>query len=445
MTKRTIFISTLLPALIAVLGLIPGALPARAQAPSTGFGLGAINVPGGEKARTGNGLKFGRSEFHAGLSVEAGWDSNVYYDDAGEVSSAYLRLFPQLTLGTRPVAQGKRQKFAYNLALAMDYIGYLQDLNGSKRHHVGATLGLDLKFNPQGKVAFSIVEQFTRTNEPRAGQTPGSIDRDYNQAGFDLIFRNGLLSFLLGYRFVIDMYEQKQYDVANRMLHEAKFKADWKFFPQTAFWFQAESGYVDYFEDNPTVGVPNRSSAPLKLMIGATGRLTPWMTADIGIGYGMAYYIGQPLGLHHDVIANVGLGFKMGPYATLKLGYQHGFKDSVVGDFYKEDSAYARLNLALFKRLVVEAMVAWTMADYQRYVLPGASGGSCDANGVCDRKDNYLIVGVSADYYFLSWLSLGIGYSLQGNFTGFSTDFAGFTQIPSFVKHRVYGRITAYY
>lgn len=436
-TEKTTMKTALLFAVLTLVMPLYGSV-AFAQAPSTGFGLGAIKVPGADKPKTGKGLSFGRSIFHAGLSVEAGWDSNVFYSNSGDTtSSAYMRLLPQLTLGSRPVAAGKRQGFVYNLALGVDYIGYLQGLpTGANAHHVGASLGADLKFNPQGLISFNLVEQFVRTNEPRVG-LDGSADRDYNQAGFDLIINKGLLSFLIGYRFIIDIFEDSEYSFANRMIHQAKFKATWKFFPQTSFWFQAETGFVDYFEDYAGAG-NNSDSIPLRLWLGATGRLTHWLTADIGLGYGFAYYKDtQPAGNYHNFIANAGVGIKLGSVAKLNLGYRRDFRDSLVGDCFKSDSAYARFNVAIMQRLILQAMFAWTRADYQNY--------STEPGIVAQRTDNYLMGSLGADYYFLSWLSAGVGYNLQANVASTNAIGNGVAIQPDFMKHRVYGRVSAYY
>jgi hypothetical protein len=442
-TENTTMKTALLLAALTLVMPLSGSI-AYAQAPATGFGLGAIKVPGAEKAKTGKGLSFGRSVFHAGLSVEAGWDSNVFYavSSGNPESSAYMRLLPQLTLGTRPVAAGKRRGFVYNLALGLDYIGYLEELPfGAKKHHLGASLGADLKFNPQGVVSFNLVEQFVRTNEPRVGMD-GSVDRDYNQVGIDLSINKGLLSFLFGYRFIIDIFEDSQYKFANRMLHQAKFKATWRFFPQTSFWFMAQSGYVSYFEgfDGSQIGETaggNRNSVPLRLWLGATGRLTHWLTADIGLGYGFAHYFGEPaVGDHHDIIVNLGVGFKLGSVANLRLGYRHDFRDSLVGDYFKSDSAYARFSIAIVQRLILQAVLAWTRADYQNYYVEARSES---------RQDNYLSASLGADYYFRSWLSAGIGYTLQANVTSFETTYQGEPVQPGFVKHRVFGRVSVYY
>jgi hypothetical protein len=430
----TMKIALLFAAMTLVLPL--SARVASAQAPSTGFGLGAIKVPGAGKAKTGKGLSLGRSVFHAGLSLESGWDSNVFYTTEGTdpTSSAYMRVLPQLTLGSRPVEAGKRQSFVYNLALGVDYIGYFKKMQ--KQHHLGASLGADLKFNPQGTFAFNLVEQFVRTNEPRVG-LDGSVDRDYNQIGFDLILNKGLLSFLLGYRFIIDIFEDSGYSFANRMLHQVKFKATWKFFPQTSFWFKADTGYVAYFDDfvqQPSTEVGNSDSVPLRLWLGATGRLTHWLTADIGLGYGFARYLGSEAS-YHNFIANAGFGFKLGSAAKLRIGYRRDFRDSLAGDYFKSDSAYARLNVAIVQRLILSAVFAWTRADYQNY---------WDEDSVASRQDNYLTGSLGADYYFISWLSAGIGYTLQANIASTNATFAGAID-PSFAKHRVFGRVTVFY
>ena len=437
----------------------------RAQgAPSSSFGLGMLTVPGGEKRRAGQGLRFGRSVFHAGATLESGWDSNVFYGASGDVtSSAYLRLFPMLSLGTRPVAEGAHQSVVYDISLGLDYVAYLQDLGSdlSKRHHVGTSLGANVTFNPQGQWAFGLLEQFVRTNEPRVG-VDGSADRDYNQVGFNLKYNpgKGLISFALGYRFVVDAYEQSQYAFANRMAHQVSFKADWRFFPKTSWWLKVDTGYTDYFRDfnEGAVGSTdggNRNSVPLRVMLGATGRLTHWLTLDLGIGYGGAFYDGiEAADYHHDVVANIGAGIKLGPHAQLKFGYRHDFADSAVGDYFKSDSAYVRLNMAFFKRLVIGAMFAWTMADYKGYYLTDAAGPDCSAPdpsgaSLCARRDHFLVTTVNADYYFLSWLSAGLAYTLTANVTDFDASYTGsaipvaFT--PSFMKHRVAAQVTLYY
>jgi len=80
----------------------------------------------------------------------------------------------------------------------------------------------------------------------------------------------------------------------------------------------------------------------------------------------------------------------------------------------------------------------------QLYIL-GATGPSCDASGLCERVNDYLQVELAVNYYFLAWLSAGIGVSLQADFTDFSTDYAGFTIVPGFFRPRVYARLAASY
>ncbi len=437
---------------------------AMAQAPSTGFGLGAVSIPKpGKTVERTTGLRFGRSVFHAGLGIEGGWDSNVFYDASSAQSSGFLRFTPELTLGTA-TGKGKPPSVVYQLNLGLDYTAYLQDVGsgGKDRHMIGASAGASVHFNPQGIFQFKLLEQYVRTNEPRAGVDFG-YNRDYNSVGFDMVINpgRGLISILVGYRFGLDYFENNRLDFASKMEHQATVKVDWRFFPLTTLWLKVETGYDDYFEDFSLAtlqagGGSNRDSVPLLVMLGATGRLTPKLSLDVGIGY-RAFFYTDKLGItsnavsddHHDVAANVGLKWQIAPAAALALGYQHDSRDSVVGDYFKADSAYLSTAIAFASRLQLNAKVGWTLANFKGYILPATTTGSqCQSAGgvsICERKDNYLLVSVDLSYYFLSWLSAGLGYQLLANFSDFDAQFAGVSQNADFVKHRVYGLVSLYY
>src|SRR4030042_910335 len=93
---------------LLVCGLIVGGYSQSAlgQTPGTSVALGAAKIPDAAKSedRT-QGLRFGRSVFHAGLALELGWDSNVFYSSQNAKGSAYLRLTPQLSLGTQKTGE----------------------------------------------------------------------------------------------------------------------------------------------------------------------------------------------------------------------------------------------------------------------------------------------------------------------------------------------------
>jgi hypothetical protein len=428
--------------------LLCGLAGTAALAQGSGIGgVGAMKVPGGGSKGGADGVNLGRSVLHAGASLEIGWDSNVFYQDSGSTSSAIFRLSPSLSIGTRPAPAGQKSAaFVYNVGFGLDYTAYLQDIGTSaaKRHQIGANLGVSLTYDPSRLVAFSFTESFARTNEPRPGQD-GSIDRDYNTIGFDVKFvpGRGPLTFLLGYRFNVDVFEQEAYGAFNRLGHAFTFKADWRFFPQTSFWFQASTGYTDFLRDaSATNG--KQDLVPFRALVGLTGRFTKRLTVDAGIGYGGGYMMGGDATMYHNAVAHAGLTVAFTPTINGGLGYRHDFSDSLIGDIFQTDSAYIKVDMAFFSRLIVSASFSWTLANYQGMEADGMTGSSCDATG-CTRKDNWLQVAVGVDYYFLKWLSLGASYDLFGNISDFDASFLGVAVQPGFIKHRVLGRVVLYY
>lgn len=449
MWKRT---SRLLGSLTLVILLGVAGRPVLAQAPSTGFGLGAVKVPTAlKKAERSKGLRFGRSVFHAGLGLEAGWDSNVYYYGDNPVSSAYLRLVPELSLGTDSSLK-KPPSVVYNLNLGMDYVGYLQKIPGTtmSRHQIGAKAGGSLLFNPQGAFRFGLVEQFVRTSEPRAGLDQGGLYRDFNSAGFDMTINpgHGLLSILLAYRLEVDIFEQSSLKWANVLRNKASVKVDWRFFPLTTAWLKVDAGYSYFYgSDLGSAGTAqgfNRDYVPLLVMLGATGRLTPKLTLDLGIGYRGLFFTGQTPSIAgkyetsaHTAAANAALKWQIGPTAGLALGYQYDRKESVMADYMDAHSAYLALDLAFVQRLQIAAKVAYTYGTFVNFL--DSSGGTLQAR---TRSDHYLIGALNVQYYFLTWLSAGVGYEILGDITGYSLASAGNA---GFVKHRVYGLVSVYY
>ena len=144
-------------------------------------------------------------------------------------------------------------------------------------------------------------------------------------------------------------------------------------------------------------------------------------------------------------MAHAGLRFRLSRSAELFVGYWHDFRIPWFTELVRVDAAGLRFRWMVAKVLELRADVAWARLDYLRLVLPGASGGTCDASGLCERVDDYLQVELAVNYYFLAWLSAGIGLSLQADFTDFSTTYAGFTILPGFFRPRVYARLAASY
>src|SRR5690349_1959767 len=114
-----------LAALFLALALLPSSR-ARAQA---GGGFGSMYVSSqasGSAAEHTPGVKLGETFLmHAALSVGAGVDSNVFYEDRGATSSAMLRVLQSVILSNS--GRGSNPDIGFSLNANGDYRHYFSD------------------------------------------------------------------------------------------------------------------------------------------------------------------------------------------------------------------------------------------------------------------------------------------------------------------------------
>lgn len=447
------FITLALLALVGPAHAQVGGSPVNSSAQvSSGMGGGGSKLKGKPSSRM-SGVKFGSSRFHAGLDLEFGYDSNIFYasGDNGEedVGSVYMGFRPVLTLGNSENVDPKSMpKLLYDFMLGYSYKRYLQELKTrDKKDFHGANAGFLLQAFPQGTVSFDLHETFVRTSQPRYGVSNRNFDRDVNVAGAGVTYRpgGGLIEVRLGYRFAVDFFEADDLKGANYYYHQPELRVKWKFFPKTSFWLGATWQFVSYTGSFDT-GYANKDSRPVRVMTGVTGQFTPALSFNAGIGYAYSWYQGgaTPTKDYNLPIAMADLGWTITPTAKLTLGYQHDFRDSMWGDYFMMDTAFLNYHHQIINKIDLSATFRWMMAGYTGLYLPsGYTAPGCSAaDQECERTDNAIQIGLSGGYHITDWVSAGIGYTLYANMTDYYTEHDPGTglvrQNASFVKHLAY-------
>lgn len=395
-------------------------------------GSGFNSPMGGPTEYRAKGLRFGSNQFHPSLSLEFGYDNNVFYS-SGEGATAgvfaeedlkgsvYLAIKPVLFLGNMLPGQVqgvKGRAIEYSILLGFEYKRYLQDLGArTEKNFYGAQASASAMFFSSSKVSFEVMDSFVRTTEPRALVNNLNYDRDHNEVGVGVFYRpgGGLLEFRLGYRFVVDFFEDQMLAMANYYAHDIELKGKWKFFPQTAWWLTVNWRYIHYWEQNIDPAVQNMDSMPLRAMTGMTGRLAPTLTLNVGAGYGYSFYDHGP-NYKYGILGMADLSWQIGPYINLRAGYLHGFEDSLWANYYMKDTAYVSYAHQFINRLLLGVSFRWLMAVYDGGRLAtGATSPHCNTEGNCERTDHIFQLMTTLKYYFLDWLSLGGGYQLLIN------------------------------
>lgn len=428
-----------------------------------GFAGGQPRI-GGEVEYRMKGVRFGSSQLHPSLMLEFGYDSNVFYSSGGtapagqvtqetEYDSLYLGINPTVFLGnSRGGEKAAASWVRYAVSLGYTYKRYLQDLGvrREKDFH-SANVGAFGNFLPRAMVSFDMFDAFVRTTEPRTLVNDMNFDRDRNEAGAGVTYKpgGGLMSFRLGYRFIVDYFEDPNLNMANFYAHHIDFKAKWKFFPQTSWWLGATWQYIHYWATGVEPSIRNHDSKPLRVMMGLTGRLSPKLTINAGAGYGYTWY-DSGADYKYGIIGHVDVAWQPLPKMKLTAGFKHGFKDSLWANYYMSDSAYLGYIQEFFGRLQLGVTFRWLMATYEGATLAvNAQSPHCAAGGFCDRTDQIFLTQVLVRFHIYDWLWTGVGYTLLINnnpYYEIHTDTSTGTQFrreAKFVKHRAYLQVTA--
>lgn len=428
-------------------GLLLGARAGNAQqlmGPVTG---GAITQPMAGPA-PGNGLQLSDSAvLHSGLTVEGGYDSNVYYTDTQTVSSPILRITPSVDV-TNVARNGEVPAGLYfDLRASLMYREYLSDNADVRRLRAFTpTAALNLEHNSSGSLVLGLSDTYSRLQDaPYTQKSTAIIIRDNNLAVAQLRWSpgGGRLQGLLRFTNMIDLFETEQLKAANSMTNEGMIDLSWRWLPKTALYLQVRQGYVSYLNNDPASQLVapeapdarKSSSFPLRAVVGVRGLITEKTSVALALGYQNAFYsyglsTGGFLGSTTAAAELVIL-----PLFSTKItfGAHHDFQNSVIGNFFYDDGVYASLTHQAVSRLVAQLWVAY---DHRRYYgLP--------VGGPDPRIDNLLQATATADYFVRPWAFAGLSYMLiknDSNEPNLLTDGSPISGA-TYTKHQIFARV----
>jgi hypothetical protein len=407
------------------------------------------------------GVKVSESSIlHVSVTAEAGYDTNVFYNDADRIQSAVLRVIPSLQLTNAGRTGEVHSETTYDLGVSLLYREYLssdQDVRAQRAFnpsvHGSVALGGSRAFQ------LSLADQFTRTEDPPYNKTvTGMIIRDNNvgSAGASIAPGGGRLTFTIRYTNTLDYFEDRDYKPSTNMAHDGMLDASWKWLPKTAIFLQGGVGYIHYLNPSASSGATDRhDSVPIRGLLGLRGLLTPKTTVSIGAGYATALYQGggcdvaatscNPRGFS-NVLVNFDVGYAPTLMSKLGLNLTHGFRNSpVVGDFYDVDAAGLTASQMIAK-LVLRAFGRY---EYRRYHA-SPTVVQMSPNFVA-RRDHVVVAGAQLDYFLQRWFYAGVAYSITLDRVNDNELAAGMTSPPvagtnlSYTKQQVLGRIGVTY
>lgn len=409
---------------------------ARAQ-----FAPPSMTLYGAQRPEGIGGVRVGEATYlRLGVAAEAGYDSNVFYNDENQVESATLRVTPSFELSNMN-RDGTSPPFTYSLGASLLYREYLKDDPAVREQRAfNPTFAGSIGYNANRGFSFSLSDQFTRLEEPpyQAGLPP--IIRDSNQgvAQVGLAPGGGRIQTVLRYTNTLDLFETDDLKYADRMGHDLMLDGSWRWLPKTALFLQAGVGYYQYLDDQAEAA-GKKNSIPYRALAGLRGLVTPKLTMVASAGFSDAVYDSSPIvdaanpsGLS-NLLVMVNLSYKPVTFTNLGLGYTHEFRDSpFIGDYYDLDSVTA----SIAQQIGAFVLTGGSRYEYRRYQ------GFTTAMLPISRNDHVIQTSVQADYFLQRWFYAGVGYAHLINRSSGLEPTAGGTEVGlDYTKHLIVGRL----
>ncbi len=424
---------------IGLATLLAGSVALAQEEVNVGYG----GLPSKASGESNTGIQLSEGTLlHAGLGVEAGYDTNVFYSDTNAKGSSIVRVMPfvDVTNATRNGPAAHALTFDVRGGLQYRYYGSsdpaIKQYSSAWNPNAGVSLNLG-----GAQLAFGVADIFARIEDaPYAGQsaTPGGppLTRNNNQASAELRWSpgGGRLTGTLRFTNMVDIFDNS-YSYADAVTDTLMLDASWKWLPKTAVFLNVQQGWIYYINKNDiqtAAGVPTskNNSYPLHATVGLRGLLTEKTAAYVALGYVNGFYSsgGTTNGFLGSTFAEVAFTVRPTQLSRFVVGARHDFVNSVITNFAYNDTVYASYVQQIAARLALDLSARYAHLNYQ-----GQSVDPTQAN----RVDNLFQVGATVDYFLRNWAYLGIGYSLLDNRSS--------VEIAQYVKQQVFARLGVTY
>ena len=375
----------------------------------------------------GEGIEGGPFVLHPGVSLSAGFDSNVYYSSTRDGSAIHQSpeglVRPSLSIATKDGGNWNVDGSAS--------VGWRQYFSEEQRVRNQSGLSADVtgnvRWNENGPFSLHLSEEFVRTNEAPNSPSSEPINRIFNQAGIMAGIHPGGRILETYFSYDLGLYRHSaQVAGLDRHIHHFGWHGRWSFLPKTAITAEVDHRRIRYSQERrggasitPDGQIRNADSNPVRLLGGIEGLITRRISVGARGGYGWAMYDDGPD--HQGALARAEASYQFGNLEfdnRLRAGYELGFSDSAIGNYYTSHRAIAGYQQGFVdNRLRLDIEVDGQIRDYSELELDRVETEVAEIEYPDDISDLLVGVGASLKYDIRKGWNVGLSYQLRANFT----------------------------
>ncbi|MCP4679732.1 MAG: hypothetical protein GY854_30430 [Deltaproteobacteria bacterium] len=363
--------------------------------------------------------------FHPGLGVEGGYDTNPLRLNEDVQGAGRLRITPYLDLATRSkkqkikdegVVESTPPKVDFRFGLAGWYdMFFAKDAAVDDQDHFGVDTHLNFILFPEGTFSLLADAMYLRSLQPyESSEEHWAWHMIKPGLGFQLRPGGGTLTFELGYRLSLMLYEDSNLaKTNNKMTHDVRFQTSWKIMPKTALITRVNFSPNIYTKEPGGTIVQNNDSMPVRGLFGIQGLLSPKFGLSLFVGYGASFY---ETGDDFDhLLAQGELMFFITPTANIRLGGQRDFVDSYYANYYTKTGGYLK-----YEQMFGGIFLASLKGDvfYRGYSTMLDTGGDFTPSSN-SRGDVWIGGTLLLEVRLTDWLSI----HASGKYSGDVSDF----------------------
>jgi len=375
------------------------------------------------------GITAGDFKIWPWLTIEAGYDSNVFYlseDDPQADTEDGVQAAPILRVN--PGIRFENPNYR-DVHLRMEFSGgwrqyFSDDKAVDTQSDFMADADLLARFFPRSMVGFDVFDAFTHRLDTPNFSSNQSLSRIVNRAGGRISLHpggvDGNRAIDVSLEYAYDLERFTDFETLDRDMHRFKLLGSWKFYPKTAFILDATLGIRSWVTPDEAYG--RVDSMPVRVRAGIQGAVTRRIDLVMKAGWGQGLYeSGEDFG---SLIGDVRVQWRPRRTSTLGVGYRRNFVDSFYGSFYRFDAFEVDAKQRLWDRLEVGGSLGYHLLDYADFVPEQAQDPQFTSVSVNEpeRVEHALVGSVRVALDVARFLSLEATYSYRQVFSDFLSE-----------------------